>query len=141
MPPCHPAIPVPLAMVSSRPRNCSLLISLCVQIGHDEIGLPQQVRIEVDIERLADGDLEAVVPQDTREERRALVGLMPLPTARDQQCPFPPSVTLPCASRISVVSSAELDVRRNHHPRVGRRATVGRLAYQPRYDNRGRRSG
>jgi hypothetical protein len=33
MPPCHPATPAPAAIASSRPRNCSLLISLIVHTG------------------------------------------------------------------------------------------------------------
>ena len=88
MPPCHPAIPVPLAMASSRPAQLLLGDLALRPDGHDEVGLQQQVRIKVDVERLADSDLDAIIPQDIREERRALVGLMSLPTARDQQCSF-----------------------------------------------------
>ena len=88
MPPCHPATPVPAG--DGVEQTAQLLLgNLALRPDrYDEIRLPQQVRIEVDVERLADGDLEAVIPQDTREERRALVGLMPLPATRDQQCPF-----------------------------------------------------
>ena len=99
---------------------------------HDEIGLPQQVRIEIDVECLANGHLEAIVPQDTGEERRALVRLMPLPAARDQQCPFRTiRHVASCLPYLSAVSSAERCIRRNHHARVGWTATAASLAVRP----------
>ena len=63
MPPCQPAMPVPAAMAARRPASAAALDGAHRVALHDEVDTGHVPGVGIDVRRVLDADVEAVLTQ------------------------------------------------------------------------------